>query len=153
MRVPDNINKKEEDLKELQTYEAVRRLNILEIECELMPTVTNEFENEGTVYYSEYVNKDTKGVLYWVNNKEEFVNTIKEFEEQYNTIVYHVILTPTEFGDMLTLLYVSPHKEEWEKDKEELHEKLPCAYCINGDCSEFGGIEIAGTNGGIIRVN
>jgi len=142
-----------ENLKEVQTKEAMERLKILQEEYELMENVVNEFENEGTVYYSEYVNKDTKGILYWISNKEEFINDIKEFEEKYNTIVYHAILTPMEFGDMLTLLYVSPHQEEWVRDKEELKEGLPCAYCINADCSEFGCIEIAAANGGLTRTN
>ena len=140
-------------LKELQIKEALDRLNILQKQYELIETVTNEFRDEGTIYYSEYINKVQQGILYWVDNREDFVNSIKEFEEGHSAIVYHVILTPTEFGDMLSLLYVSMHQEEWKRDREELEEGYPFAYCINGDISEFGAIQITGANGGISRLN
>ena len=137
----------------MQQQEALKRLKILQSQYELMDNVVNEFESEGTVYYSEYINKIQQGILYWVSNEKEFEDAIKEFEKEHTSIVYHVMLAPTEFGDMLSLLYVSPHQEEWERDIEELKEGYPLAYCINGEVSEFGAIQIAGANGGITRVN
>lgn len=143
---------KMEDLKELQIKECIERLKILQQQYGLMEKVTDEFEKEGIVYYSEYANQIQKGILFWVSNNKEYADIIKEFEEERKTMVYHVILQNTEFGEMLTLLYVSKDQEEWETDKEELKEGLPCAYCINGDISEFGGIQIEGANGGINRI-
>lgn len=145
-----------QDLKQLQKTEAIERLKILQDKYELLETVTKEFENEDTLYYSEYVNKQFPAILYWISNKENYENAIKQFEKQHNVLVYHVILTPTcDNGIVLTLLYVSKTQEEWTRDKEELKEGLPCAYVMNIESeqgSEFGGVQIAGAMGGIVRL-
>ena len=145
----------EQDLKQLQKTEALNRLRILQMKYELLENVITEFEKEDTLYYSEYVNKQCPAVLYWVSNKEEYENAIKQFEEKHNALVYHVILTPTTFGTILTLLYVSEEQEVWQEDREQLQEGLPLAYCINledDSCSEFGGVQISGAMGGIVRL-
>ena len=146
----------EQDLKQLQKQEAIERLKILQDKFELMETVTKEFEKEDTLYYSEYVNKNFPAVLYWINNNEEYEEAIKQVERNHNILVYHVILTPTyDNGIVLTLLYVSSSQEEWKNDREELRQGLPVAYVINIESkqgSEFGGIQIAGAMGGIIRI-
>ena len=145
----------EQDLKQLQKKEALERLKILQDKFQLMETVTREFEKEDTIYYSEYINKQYPAILYWVSNKEKYENAIKEFEEKHNALVYYSILTHTSFGTILTLLYVTEEQEVWHEDKEQLQEGLPLAYCINLDddnCSEFGGIQIGGAMGGIVRL-
>lgn len=145
----------EQDLKQLQKTEAIERLKILQDKFELMETVTKEFEKEDTLYYSEYINKSCPAILYWVNNKEEYKNAVKEFEEEHNALVYHAILTRTTFGTILTLLYVTEEQEVWQEDRKQLNEGLPLAYCINLDddtCSEFGGVQIGGAMGGIVRL-
>lgn len=146
----------EQDLKQLQKQEAIERLKILQDKFELMETVTKEFEREDTLYYSEYVNKNFPAVLYWINNNEEYEEAIKQVERNHNILVYHVILTPTyDNGIVLTLLYVSSSQEEWENDREELKQGLPCTYVLNIESqqgSEFGGVQIAGAMGGIIRI-
>lgn len=145
-----------QDLKQLQKQEAIERLKILQDKFELMETVTKEFEKEDTLYYSEYVNKNFPAVLYWINNNEEYKEAIKQVERKHNILVYHVILTPTyDNGIVLTLLYVSSSQEEWKNDREELKQGLPCAYVLNIESqqgSEFGGVQIAGAMGGIIRI-
>lgn len=144
-----------EDLKELQKTEALNRLRILQMKYELMETVITEFEKENVLYYSEYVNKHCPAILYWVSNEERYVNIIKEIEEQQNILVYHAILTPTIDGTYLALLYVSQYQEEWQVDRNDLNEGIPLAYCINladPQMAEFGGIQIAGAMGGIVRL-
>lgn len=76
----------EQDLKQLQKIEAIERLKILQDKFELMPTVTKEFEKDNVLYYSEYVNKSYPAILYWVNNKEEYKNAVREFEEEHRCI-------------------------------------------------------------------
>lgn len=145
----------EQDLKQLQKTEAIKRLKILQDKFELMETVTKEFEKEDTLYYSEYVSKSCPALLYWVSNNEEYKKTIKQFEQKHNALVYHSILTHTTFGTILTLLYVSEEQEVWQEDKEQLQEGLPLAYCINledDNSSEFGGVQISGSMGGIVRL-
>jgi hypothetical protein len=144
-----------EDLKELQKVEASNRLRILQMNYGLMENVINEFEQANTLYYSEYINQNIQGILYYVSNNEEFENAIKDFEEKHQALVYHAILTPLTYGRMLSLLYVSKTVEEWQTDREELSEGLPLVYCKNLDddtTSEFGGIQIAKANGGITRI-
>ncbi len=145
----------EKDLKQLQKKEALKRLKILQDKFELMETVTKEFKQDNTLYYSEYVNKSCPAILYWVSNKKEYENAVKEFEEKHNTLVYHCILNRTTFGTILTLLYVTEEQEEWKEDKEQLQEGLPLSYVVNlsdNECSEFGGIQIGGAMGGIVRL-
>lgn len=144
-----------EDLRQLQKTEALNRLRILQMNYELLENVVTEFEQDNTLYYSEYINKNAQGILYYVSNKEEFTNAIKEFEEKHQVLVYHAILTPLIYGRMLSLLYVSKYTEEWQRDRNELSEGLTLAYCMNLDdktTSEFGGIQIAKANGGITRI-
>lgn len=144
----------EEDLKELQKQEALNRLKLLQKNHNLMETVVKEYERENTIYYSEYQNKFFQGILYWVSNSEELTNAIKEFEEKHNALVYHAILVPLEYGRMFSMLYISEDMEEWQRDRKDLTEGLPLAYCKNldGPMSEFGTIQIAGANGGITRI-
>ena len=120
-----------------------------------MNSIVREYEKDNTIYYSEYQNKVFQGILYWVSNSEELSDAIKSFEDKHNSVVYHAILTPLTYGRMLSILYVSPHIEEWERDRKELAEGLPLAYCMNLDdstTSEFGTIQIERSNGGITRV-
>lgn len=142
----------EQDLRQLQKTEAIERLKILQDKFELMETVTKEFEKEDTIYYSEYVNHNFQAILYWVTNEKKYVNLIKEVEEEKNILVYHAILTPTIDGTKLTLLYVSQQRNEWQKERTELQQGYPLAYCINladPQMAEFGGIQITGSMGGI----
>ena len=144
-----------QDLKEQQKQEALNRLKILQMNFELMENVINEFELDNITYYSEYQNKLFQGILYYISNEEEFENAVKNFEIKYNALVYHAILVPTKYGRILSLLYVSPHIEEWANDRNELAEGLPLTYCKNLDddaTSEFGTIQIAKANGGITRI-
>lgn len=145
----------QQDLKQLQKKEALNRLRILQTKYGLLENVITEFEKEDTLYYSEYVNKQCPAILYWVSNKEEYQRAIKEFEEEYDALVYHAILTSTTFGTILTLLYVTEQEEVWKEDRENLNEGMALAYCINLEddtYSEFGSVQIAGAKGGITRL-
>lgn len=144
-----------EDLKELQKQECNKRLDILQKTYGLLENVIKEFDKEGVIYYSEYRNKIAPATLYWLSNEKDYTEAVEDFEEKYNSKVYHAILTPTIFGRNLTLLYVSQYTDEWKEDRTELAEGLPLAYCINLDapeCSEFGGVQIDGNMGGIVRL-
>lgn len=141
------------DLRQLQKTEATHRLQLLEKLYKMHPNVLKEFTSDETIYYSERINKSFCGILYWLNNKPEFVNEVKEIEEKYNVYVYHCILSHTEFGDALDMLFVSSTQEEWEQELEDLETGYVESYCyvLGGDGSEFGTIKIKGINGGLIR--
>ena len=74
-------------LKGLQKEEAIKRMKKLE----LHPNVINEFITEGKINKSEI-----SGILYWLNDEEE--KFVKEFEEKYNGVVYHIIKSYTNIG-------------------------------------------------------
>lgn len=137
--------------KEKQKQEAIRRMNILK----LHPDTIEGFETEDIVFYSETLSRDFQGILYWVSNKEEFVQVIKDFETKYGALVYHATLGHYEFGTCLSLLYVSNDKNEWTTDRNDLKENFAYAYVHNFDVpdfSEFGIIGLKPVNGGIVRI-
>ena len=80
---------------------------------------------------------------------------IKLFEEETGFLVYYGILWNTNIGRMLTMLYVSKHKDEWDLEHEDLDALTPIAYVANLDneeCSEFGGVILKKVKNGIVRV-
>lgn len=144
-----------EELYKLQKQEATERLQILQQVYKVHPNVLKEYNEEEKIYYSERINKLYDGVLYWLKNKSEFVEAVKEAENKYNIYVYHVILNHTEYGPWLSMLYVSSKPEEWEDEKSELKSGMPYAYVYTFDelSSEFGPIKIVGINGGLTRLS
>lgn len=143
------------DLRKLQKQEAIKRLKMLEEQYLLHKNVLREFEEDETIYYSENLGGAFAGTLYWLSNQERYVKFVREIERKTQIYVYHCILNHTKLGDMLTMLYVSSYKEEWELEQEELKSGFVMAYIKNledNSCSEFGGIEIRGVNGGLERI-
>lgn len=130
--------------KEEQKAEAIKRLKMLKIH----PNVIEEFQ-----YKKPLLNYSYRGFLYWIKDNR-WEEIISDFESKYNAVVYHAIFTPTEFGDLLTLLYVSSHEEEWFMDNEDLEQGFAYAYVANltdDNCSEIGSVCIEPIFGGVIR--
>lgn len=97
---------------------------------------------------------EQRAVLYWVSNKPEIEQKVKEIEEEYDLYVYHVQLTHTKLGDMWAMLYVSEDDSEWEFEDEDFRNSCPYAYVWNettGD-GEFGTIQIRPSMGGVERI-
>lgn len=112
------------------------------------------FENQGmpfrSVYYSLYLNKGQK-------EYDEIIEEKENFEKEYQAKVYLILISHTEFGKLVSMLYVSNHNEEWNYDNEDLKEKVAYAYVFNqtdNDCSEIGSIafEYDSICGGIYRI-
>ena len=126
--------------------EAIQRMNILG----LFKPCIKAFENRFEVQLSEMT-----GGLYEFYSDEELNAKVKEFEEEYDALVYHVIYTFTQFGELYSFLYVSDHKEEWEMDNEDIADGYIMAYVWNKDaewCSEFGTISVRERFGGLVRI-
>ena len=125
--------------------EAIKRMRLMK----LLPNIIKEFEKDDVLYYSEMM-----GILYWVSNNQEWAEYIGRFEKKYDALVYHAELSMLEFGDCLSLFYVSDHKDEWEHDLLDLKDGYPIVYVWNIDdpsSSEFGGIGFKSLNGGVKR--
>ena len=138
-------------LKEKQKQEAIKRMKILK----LHPDTIEVFKTGDIVFYSESLSREFQGILYWVSNKEEFVELIEHFEDRYGALVYHATLGHYDFGTCLSLLYVSNDKSEWTTDRNDLKENLAYAYVYNFDepeFSEFGIIGLKHVNGGLVRI-
>ncbi len=123
---------------EKKIAEAVARMKLWGI----YSPIVKQFKNEGIVSESA----PPFGACYWLS--EEQMNRVREFESQNDALVYHVIHSFTNIGEMENYLYVSDFLEEWEIDREDIKAGLQFAYVCNidaPDCSEFGSIGIKRT--------
>lgn len=129
--------------KEMKT-EALKRINSLKLD----ENIYTQFLDDETLNVSYY------GALYHPTDKQ--LNRIREFESDSGNLVYHVIQNFTEFGELLTFLYVSKHKNDWGFDRADLENGTPMAYVANVTdevCSEYGSIEIKSYMGGLLRTD
>lgn len=130
---------------EKKKEEAIKRMKALGIFTETI----RQFKNEYLVSYSE----PPLGANYWLDDEQKKI--VKEFEEEYNALVYFVIRSYTQFGKLDTILYVSDHNEEWEMDKKDLECGYAYAYVYNYDIpeySEIGSVAVQNRFGGLVRV-
>lgn len=130
--------------------EAIKRCEILK-EMGVFKQSVNQFINNKQVSISE----PPFGAFYWLNEEEQ--KQVEDFEKQYNSLVYMVIRSFTEFGTLDSYLYVSQYKEEWEQDRQDLKDKSPLCYVYNKDCEEFSefgsiGFEVMKMSGGLKRI-
>ncbi len=131
-------------LRELQIAEALKRM----VALNLHENTVDEFKIEGKLNLSE-----NGGLLFWLNDKQKKIVT--KFEAETHNLVYHVIHSYAEFGELYTLLYVSVHEEEWECDLRDIKEGMCLAYVKNIDSdifSEYGYIGFEMKIGGLVRV-
>ena len=130
---------------DIKKQEAIKRMKTLDIFTETI----RQFKNEDLVSYSE----PPLGANYWLDDEQKKI--VKEFEEEYNALVYFVVRSYTQFGKLDTMLYVSDHKEEWEMDREDIECGYTYAYVYNYDIpeySEIGSVAVQNRFGGLIRV-
>ena len=93
---------------------------------------------------------------FWTYQEPELLTKIKEFEEEYNVLVYAVTHEYLEFGECYDFLFIPDYEEEWA---EILYPAGKCFYAYayvrnktDDFCSEFGTIGIRSFGGGIKRV-
>ena len=100
------------------------------------------FERFGGYYIDEY-------------QEPELLKKIKEFEAEYESIVYAVTHTFTQFGELYEFLCISKYEEEWEDTLADVKDGYAWSYVWNKTdewCSEFGTITVKSFGGGIARV-
>ncbi|EAD8646805.1 hypothetical protein AF450_14550 [Listeria monocytogenes] len=87
----------------------------------------------------------------------EMDEAVRIFEEKGDgwRLVYHVVHSSTEFGELFNFLYVEGnYQEEWKEDNRLLEHGMTFSYVVNNtfpDCSEFGTIGVENLSGGLIR--
>lgn len=130
-------------MREKQKAEAIARMKKLGI----IEDAIKQFEDDNVVMVSE------NGFLYWLDDEQKEI--VKEFEDEYGALVYMVIHNMTLFGELLSMLYVSKHQDEWVYDNEDIEAGYAIAFVKNLDddfCSEIGSIAIERKYGGLVRV-
>ena len=126
--------------------EAVSRMKKLGI----YPETIRQFEQENLVSISE----PPFGAFFWADADD--LERIREFEKEYNALVYVVVRSYTEMGKLDSYLYVSDYTEEWAEDRNDIAapESGVMAYTYNNslpDFSEFGSIGVQKTIGAGLR--
>lgn len=125
--------------------EAIKRMEVLDIYSETI----RQFEMDCLISYSE----PPLGTNYWLNDEQEKI--VREFEKEYNALVYFGVRAYTNLGTMDAFLYVSDYEEEWTMDNGELKDGYVYAYVYNHDIpeySEIGLIRVKPMFGGLIRI-
>ena len=133
-------------LRENKKVEAINRMKALK----LFAPCIKAFKDRNEVQLSEMT-----GGLYEFSSNAELNAKIKEFEVEYNALVYHVIHTYTNFGELYHFLYVSDYPEEWKMDNDDIQDNYVMCYAWNKDddwCSEFGTIAVSQKFGGLVRI-
>ena len=134
--------------------EAVRRM----VKLDLCRNAIKEFRKDQKLNLSEPVRLGgeitgkTYGMLCWLNEKQIWI--VGKWQEESGNLVYHVIHSFTEFGEILDCLYVSQYPEEWEQDQKDIDEGMICVHSINvtyPDDSESGYIGFEKAAGGLVR--
>ena len=81
---------------------------------------------------------NTRGVVVEAYNgvciavPEEHKPIIEDFENRFNALVYYAMYDHSvDFGDTISLLYVSDRQSEWEYERKYLKEGHPFAYVVN----------------------
>lgn len=124
--------------------EAINRIKALIEKCNLNPNVLKYF-NEGKVYYSYLTASGFMGSIDTISYDKNYEKAVKDFETKHpDCIAYHAIESITSHGKLLSLLYVSSDKEEWESERLESNNNI-MSYVVNldnPDLSEFGYIAI-----------
>lgn len=131
--------------KEIKKAEAINRMRALD----LYNPYIKAFKDKDEIFMSEMT-----GGVYEFSENTELQAKVKEFEAEYNALVYHVIHTFTQFGELYNFLYVSDYQEEWEMDNADIADGYAMAYVWNKTdewCSEFGSIGVRCKFGGIVR--
>ena len=131
----------------MQKQQAIKQMEVLDI---YKPYI-KAFKDKGVItlfegYGGFYIEED---------NEPELFAKIKEFEQEYDAVVYAVTHEFTNFGELYDFLYVSKYEEEWEMMFEELQSGYASAYVWNKSdewCSEFGSIAVRSFGGGIKRI-
>ena len=130
--------------RELKKEEALKRMKMLGI----IDDAIRQFKDEDIVMVSE----PPFGGLYWLNDDQKEI--VRKFEETFDALVYMVVKSFTNFGEMDSLLFISKYDDEWEYERYSMEDGIVSTYTMNYDmphCSEYGSIEVKSIGGGLVR--
>lgn len=132
--------------------EANTRIKILIDNIGLNPKISTYF-TEGRLYYSYITAGGIIGSIDTISYNPKYESVFKDFEKEYDTLVYHCIESNTSFGNFLTMLYVGRDKDEWSMEKPSLDGTvMAIVYNFDENFSEIGYIKFKAYQGALIRV-
>jgi len=132
---------------EAKKQEALRRLHVLAERFNLGPKLEDYFAQD-RLYYSYGYSMDT------IHYDESYAESAAAFEKEYKCLVYHAIEAETQFGRMLSFLYVGDHQEDWTAEELTGKSILSYTYIVNAgwDEGEFGYIRLDSPGGYLLRI-
>lgn len=157
--------------KEKMKNEAVSRMRNLELYDAYDASIIQAFINDNAVFVSLPAMGNRIAEVYPLTDAEKVM--IKNFEEEYGAVVYHVIRNEIETGiaysTIYSLLYVSKSESEWEtecngfKDFSATYIAYPMAYTwdvgrterdaddLSAGTGSFRTITVTAGSGGLCR--
>lgn len=130
--------------REKKKEEAIQRMK----ELGIINGAIKQFKDDDIVMVSE----PPIGGLYWLDDEQKKI--VDDFEKENDALVFMVVKAFTNFGNMLSLLFISDYEEEWEMDRDGIKDNIVMSYTINEttpEFSEFGSIGVKRVGGGLIR--
>lgn len=124
-----------DELKVNQRAEVLARMHLINMDT--WPIVARDFKNNNLIWTSH----DPAGTL--TKGDMDTETAIKALHDILpDAMPYHAIDGKYRFSDgtimhLISLLYVSKHMEEWERDRNDLAAGVPIVYVYNVNMPEF----------------
>lgn len=95
------------------------------------------------------------GVNYTFDEAPQLDALKKQFEKKWNFVVYYGIHFNTDYGECISLFYVSNFEDEWVDEINDLQNghQIVCTINIDANKEEFGEVEFKMAQGGMILLN
>lgn len=139
--------------KEKMHEEATKRLETLQTIglCDEVAKLWKE-KGEPCVAFRDHETGNL-GTNFVFSEKPELNEIKNDFEKNYDCMVYYGIFTETQFGNYLSLFYVSDTKSDWRYEKSGMKKGYASVYAwnIEGKFGEFGSIGFIEIGGGLVR--
>ena len=130
--------------REEKKTEAIKRMKMMQV----APETIQKFKDDGKVMVSEL----PFGAMCFLTEKEQ--QEVDQFEQEYNALVYHIIRTYTNFGQLDSFLFVSDYPEEWDMENTNIKRNIVFTWTVNRSAdwmSDMGSITFRSAHGGLIR--
>lgn len=113
------------------------------------PDVIREFKEHDTVFVCSGIDGHFSPAT------PTQMQAVREFEQQWDDVVYLIVHSHAFFGRMDSLLFVDNYPDEWPDACEELKDGYVMTWTMNLDhptCSDMGSIVVESTPcGGLVR--
>lgn len=132
--------------------EALDRIDFWIKSFGLNPNIYGYFK-EGRLYYSYLTAGGFIGSIDTISYDKKYEKLVKEFEDDYDTVVYHCIESKTVFGNSLIMLYIGRDKDEWSAERPFSDGFVMAnVYNLDEDDNEIGLVKFEAYQGALVRV-